>query len=201
MATSPLDGLTAINVIRALAVKDSDGTTTIELRATDTGRIYVSDDGLVTALGSPAQAGEAASAIGATSDAVVDAGAAGSVSAKLRRLTTDVSASLTAVANNDLVVSVAVRIPITSPSATLAAILTVLATSLPATTKRITIGCEDAYAGIRFAWNIGAAASATSPEAPGGVLDIETTKTVGDTIQVYAAAPIYAVLLAWVPRS
>jgi len=122
-------------------------------------------------LGSPAQSGEAAAA----ADQI-----------------------LTAL---DLVVALSIRIPITASTATIAAILTALSTALPAGTRRVVIAREDSYSASSLRYHIGGAASATTEEAPGGVLDVGTTKTVADTIQLYSASSIYATLVAYVART
>ena len=126
---------------------------------------------LFTALGSPQQAGEAAAA----ADQI-----------------------LTAL---DLVVALSIRIPITASTATISDILTALSTELPAGTRRVVIAREDSYSAVSLRYHIGGAASPTTEEVSGGILDIGTTKAQADTIQLYSASSIYASLTAFVPRS
>ena len=116
--------------------------------------------------------------------------------------TGEAAAAATAILTGlDLVVGLSIRIPITATTQTIATKLTALGTSLPAATRRVVVAREDSFSAVDMRYHIGGAASAATEEAPGGVMDLGTTKTEGDTIQLYAASSIYGTLIAFVPRS
>ena len=74
------------------------------------------------------------------------------------------------------------------------------AAALPATCTRIAvIPNDDATESVRFA--IGKAATAATSEIPPGGIVLPVTKTIGDTIQFYAASATNVSLLVFIPRS
>lgn len=106
----------------------------------------------------------------------------------------------TAATNKDLLCGLAVRIPITSTSKSIADILTALSTALPAATVSILIVREESSSGS-IRWAISEAASATTAEWPPSGLELPTNKTDADVIELYAATTQYATLLAFIPRN
>ncbi|MBA7597928.1 hypothetical protein ES703_04936 [subsurface metagenome] len=113
--------------------------------------------GILKSIGDIAGAESLIARIGAIADAMVAAGATGSVSAKLRRLTTDLDALLTELAKK---LNKAATPVIYNVAMTLAD--TEYSQALPANTKRFSIHLRD-MSEFRFAYETGKVATPTEP--------------------------------------
>jgi len=174
-----------------LATSALQGTTNTAL-----GTIETDIEATNTALGTIETDVEATNtAIGATDAALVAAGAVGSVTAKLRRLTTDLAVVNTAVKNQDMVLSASALLVVTSTTGDIA---TKYGAALPAGTLAIVL-VPDTTIAVRF--KEGGAASAATARVPESGMVYPITNAVADAAQLYSATNTSVSIYIFVARN